>query len=31
MMEEKKREGEKAKRIKRACGVRRGHSPKAGL
>lgn len=26
MMEEKKREGEKAKRIKRACGARREHS-----
>lgn len=27
MMEEKKREGEKAKRIKRARGARREHSP----
>lgn len=27
MMEGKKREGEKAKRIKRACGARREHSP----
>lgn len=26
-MEGKKREGEKAKRIKRACGARREHSP----
>lgn len=26
MMEEKKREGEKAKRIKRGCGARREHS-----